>query len=58
MVLEITAPRVDELTNVEDTASWDRQRTSEELKSFVKERIGALAARKAEEDSDDFDLGL
>lgn len=59
MVLEITAPRVDELTNGEDTASWNRQRTSEELKAFVERRLGEFATKQSDEKSqDDFDLAL
>ena len=37
---------VDELTTAQDVSSWDRQRTNEELRSFVQRRLGQLALEK------------
>jgi len=43
MSFESNAISVDELTIAQETASWDRQRTTEELKDFVTRRIAQIA---------------
>jgi hypothetical protein len=43
MSFEDNAVALNELTIAQETASWDRQRTSEELKDFVSRRLAQIA---------------
>lgn len=41
--MTINVGTVNEFTIAQDLASWNRQRTSEELRSFVERRLGQVA---------------
>lgn len=40
---ELNVEALDVLTIAQETASWDRQRTSEELRGFVTRRMAEIA---------------
>lgn len=41
--MNIYVKNVDELTRAQDLESWNRQRTNEELRNFVTQRLGRVA---------------